>query len=67
MPMSMSHSVSNSHAMPTSTVVKSGHAAVQISHYAFGPRQITVKATYGLWATAAERDAFRRVLSTCPS
>jgi hypothetical protein len=29
-------------------------------------RQIAVKVTYGLWATAAERDAFRRILATCP-
>jgi hypothetical protein len=28
-------------------------------------RQIDVKSTYGLWATPAERDAFRRVLDGC--
>uniref|UniRef100_UPI003D947B10 HNH endonuclease family protein n=1 Tax=Gordonia sp. B7-2 TaxID=3420932 RepID=UPI003D947B10 len=27
--------------------------------------QVTVKYTYGLWVTAAEKDAMRRVLSTC--
>ncbi|MEC5148550.1 DUF1524 domain-containing protein [Cryobacterium sp. GrIS_2_6] len=30
-------------------------------------RQISVKATYGLWVTQAERDAMTRVLDTCPS
>lgn len=30
-------------------------------------RQVTVKKTYGLWVTAAERDAMVRVLSTCPT
>jgi hypothetical protein len=29
-------------------------------------RQIAVKAEYGLWVTAAERDAMRRVLDSCP-
>jgi hypothetical protein len=29
-------------------------------------RQIAVKARYRLWVTVAERDAMRRVLSTCP-
>jgi len=29
-------------------------------------RQISVKAAYGLWVTAAEKDAMRRVLSSCP-
>jgi hypothetical protein len=29
-------------------------------------RQITVKATYGLWVTAAERAAMLRVLQGCP-
>lgn len=29
-------------------------------------RQVAVKYTYGLWATAAERDAMIGVLSTCP-
>jgi hypothetical protein len=29
-------------------------------------RQVAVKAKYGLWVTAAERDAIVRVLSTCP-
>lgn len=28
--------------------------------------QVTVKSTYGLWVTAAERDAIARVLATCP-
>jgi hypothetical protein len=30
-------------------------------------RQVAVKARYGLWVTAAERDAMARVLGTCPS
>ena len=29
-------------------------------------RQVSVKAAYGLWVTAAERDAMARVLSGCP-
>lgn len=29
-------------------------------------RQVSVKAKYELWVTAAERDAIERVLSTCP-
>ena len=29
-------------------------------------RQIAVKATYGLWVTAAERAAMLRVLEDCP-
>jgi Protein of unknown function (DUF1524) len=29
-------------------------------------RQIAVKAAYGLWVTAAERDSMRRILLTCP-
>jgi hypothetical protein len=29
-------------------------------------RQVGVKAKYGLWVTAAERDAMARVLATCP-
>jgi hypothetical protein len=33
----------------------------------YAARQIAVKAGYGLWVTAAERDALRRVLATCPS
>jgi len=33
----------------------------------YAARQIAVKASYGLWVTAAERDALRRVLATCPS
>ena len=32
---------------------------------AFVTRQVQVKARYGLWVTAAERDAIRRVLSGC--
>ncbi|WP_449280652.1 HNH endonuclease family protein [Leucobacter sp.] len=30
-------------------------------------RQVSVKAAYGLWVTAAERDAIRRVLADCPA
>ena len=33
---------------------------------AYVARQVAVKAKYGLWVTAAERDAMVRVLSTCP-
>jgi len=29
-------------------------------------RQVAVKEKYGLWVTAAEKDAIRRILSTCP-
>jgi len=29
-------------------------------------RQISVKAAYGLWVTAAEKDAMKRVLVSCP-
>ncbi|MGA4849350.1 HNH endonuclease family protein [Streptomyces sp. G5(2025)] len=29
--------------------------------------QVAVKKKYGVWVTAAERDAMRRVLSTCPA
>jgi len=34
---------------------------------AYVARQVGVKYTYGLWVTAAERDAMVRVLSTCPN
>jgi plastocyanin len=44
MSMSMSHAAAMPQAMPTSAVVTSGHAAVQISNYAFIPARITVKA-----------------------
>jgi hypothetical protein len=30
-------------------------------------RQVAVKRTYGLWVTAAEREAIERVLRTCPT
>ncbi|MEV0266378.1 HNH endonuclease family protein [Streptomyces sp. NPDC050617] len=30
-------------------------------------RQVSVKKKYGLWVTAAERDAMKKVLTTCPS
>jgi len=30
-------------------------------------RQVSVKATYGLWVAPAEHDAMERVLSTCPT
>jgi Protein of unknown function (DUF1524) len=33
---------------------------------AYVARQVAVKAKYGLWVTAAERDAMVRVLSQCP-
>jgi hypothetical protein len=34
---------------------------------AYVARQVAVKARYGLWVTAAERDAIVRVLSRCPT
>jgi len=34
---------------------------------AYVARQVSVKATYGLWVTQAEHDAMARVLTTCPS
>jgi hypothetical protein len=34
---------------------------------AYTARQVAVKYTYGLWVTAAERDAMVSVLSTCPA
>lgn len=34
---------------------------------AYVARQVSVKATYGLWVTQAEHDAMARVLATCPS
>ena len=33
---------------------------------AYVARQVAVKTRYGLWVTAAERDAVRRVLTACP-
>jgi hypothetical protein len=33
---------------------------------AYVARQVAVKAKYGLWVTAAERDAIARVLNSCP-
>ena len=33
---------------------------------AYVARQVAVKAKYGLWVTAAERDAISRVLGSCP-
>ncbi|WP_246117329.1 GmrSD restriction endonuclease domain-containing protein [Cellulomonas composti] len=33
---------------------------------AYVARQVAVKTAYGLWVTAAERDAIARVLATCP-
>ena len=33
---------------------------------AYVARQVAVKQRYGLWVTAAERDAVRRVLTACP-
>lgn len=35
-------------------------------HCAYVARQVAVKAKYGLWVTAAEREAMARVLKTCP-
>jgi hypothetical protein len=34
---------------------------------AYVARQIAVKARYGLWVTAAERDAMARILARCPA
>ena len=33
---------------------------------AYVARQVSVKVKYGLWVTAAEKEAMQRVLSTCP-
>jgi hypothetical protein len=33
---------------------------------AYGTAQVQVKAAYGLWVTASERDALLRLLGTCP-
>ncbi len=34
---------------------------------AYVARQVSVKATYGLWVTQAEHDAIERILSRCPN
>jgi hypothetical protein len=34
---------------------------------AYVSRQISVKATYGLWVTTAEHDAMARILASCPT
>jgi hypothetical protein len=34
---------------------------------AYVARQVSVKAAYGLWMTAAEHDAIQRLLQTCPA
>ncbi|WP_175407158.1 HNH endonuclease family protein [Streptomyces sp. TRM64462] len=34
---------------------------------AYVARQVAVKKKYGVWVTAAERDAMKRVLNTCPA
>lgn len=34
---------------------------------AYVARQVVVKGKYGVWVTAAERDAMKRVLTTCPT
>jgi hypothetical protein len=34
---------------------------------AYVARQVSVKATYGLWVTSAEHDAIAGILSTCPN
>lgn len=39
------------------------NAAIRCHYVA---RQISVKAAYGLWVTAAEKDAMKRVLASCP-
>ncbi|MFB2583475.1 GmrSD restriction endonuclease domain-containing protein [Herbiconiux liukaitaii] len=33
----------------------------------YAARQVSVKAAYGLWVTAPEKDALDRILDTCPS
>jgi len=40
--------------------------AYRAGRCAFVARQVAVKARYGLWVTAAERDAIARVLAGCP-
>ncbi|GMA93080.1 excalibur calcium-binding domain-containing protein [Homoserinibacter gongjuensis] len=34
---------------------------------AYVARQVSVKATYGLWVTQAEHDAIARILASCPN
>ena len=51
---------------------KAGDAATWLPHNtayrcAYVARQVAVKAKYGLWVTAPERDAVARVLATCPA
>jgi hypothetical protein len=56
---------------PTNQVKGDGDAATWLppnrgSRCAYVARQVAVKAKYGLWVTAAERDAIARVLDSCP-
>ncbi|MGN6688504.1 MAG: GmrSD restriction endonuclease domain-containing protein, partial [Actinomycetales bacterium] len=56
---------------PTNEAKGDGDAAtwlppVRSYRCAYVARQVAVKARYGLWVTAAERDAIRAVLSGCP-
>ena len=56
---------------PTNQAKSDADAATWLPPYRGGwcpmvARQVAVKRTYGLWVTAAERDAMRRVLGGCP-
>lgn len=55
---------------PVNQAKGDGDAATWLPPYrpfrcSYVARQVQVKARYGLWVTAAERDAMRRVLSAC--
>ena len=57
---------------PTNAAKGDGDAATWLpprkaSRCAYVARQVAVKRRYGLWVTAAERDAMERVLRTCPT
>ena len=57
---------------PTNEQKGDGDAATWLPHHkafrcTYVARQISVKAKYHLWVTPPERDAMRRVLTTCPT
>jgi plastocyanin len=64
MSMAVSHSASMPHTMPASAVVKSGHAAVQITNYAFSPSRITVKAGTRITWTNHDKTAHTATANT---
>jgi len=56
---------------PLNQAKRAGDAATWLPPHrsfrcAYVARQVAVKVEYGLWVTAAERDAVARVLATCP-